>query len=446
MSQTASLRFRLAAVALLWMAVFALLAGWALSQAFVAAARRALDEQLSAELLTLAAAIEVDETGRWNVQRPPTDPRFSRLYSGTYWQVVGPGQVERSRSLWDAELSLADAAEAGEAIGVDTLGPRGEPLRMLRQSLRLPRLESPLLIAVAEPRATLEAEASTFRRLLVLSLLGFALFFLGALWLQLGLALRPLRRLAASLRRLRGGEVSAIEEPQPAEIQPLADELNAVLAHNRRLIERSRAQAADLAHALKTPLALIDLEAQREGSAFGQRVREAVARIRRLSERHLARAGSAGAGGERAVAVACVVEALLGALRRIHAGRGIDWQIDVPTALAFRGEREDLEEMLGNLLDNAGKWALSRVRVEADAQDVRVQLRVHDDGPGLDADQRQTAMLRGRRFDEQVEGSGLGLAIVADIAEAHGGALRLLASPLGGLCAELELPRYQAAA
>ncbi|HOI52411.1 MAG TPA: ATP-binding protein, partial [Azonexus sp.] len=220
------------------------------------------------------------------------------------------------------------------------------------------------------------------------------------------------------------------------ELAPLAQELDLVLARNARIVDRARGHAADLSHALKKPLSLLAADGELQRNAL---LRQQVGAMTQLIDRHLARAGS-GAGSVRQVAVGDCIDSLIGLMQRLHRERGLSWQLDVNRDLHWRGEQTDFEEMLGNLLDNAGKWARSRVSVRARRQHDEVVVEIGDDGPGLSAEQIRETGVRGRRFDEDVEGSGLGLAITGDIAETYAGELSLGRSPLGGLLACLRLP------
>lgn len=263
---------------------------------------------------------------------------------------------------------------------------------------------------------------------------------------QLRRALRPFDELRSRLADVRDGRSHRVEGVYPREVQPLVDDLNALLDHRERAVRRAVAKAGDLAHGLKTPLAVLAQEAER-AEAAGHREEAAilgqqVARMQRQVEYHLAHARAAASGA--APGARCVVkesaEALSRTLRRLHADRGIAIDVNVPADLAVRGQGEDLEEMLGNLLDNACKWARSRVEISASRDAARVLITVDDDGPGLDASLWESVLQRGVRADEAAPGSGFGLAIVRDLAELHGGTIALDRSPLGGLRAALSLP------
>src|SRR5690606_27496149 len=283
---------------LVWVLLLGLLTALALSHAFRSAARRALDDQLAAEVRGLIAAIEVDPGGRWTLTRAPNDPRFHEIYSGTYWQIEdASGRMERSRSLWDAALpSSRSPVTSARSTAADTLGPRGDPLRQVEQQVELPRLAGAVRVIVAEPRDLIDSEVATFDRTLAVSLGALGVGLVLAVWLQLNFGLRPLARLAAELRQLRRGERQGLSDDYPSEIEPLVAELNAGLEQNQRLLHRARSQAADLAHALKTPLAVIGADAAADSSDFARTTEVQVARMRALIERDLTGAATAGAG------------------------------------------------------------------------------------------------------------------------------------------------------
>jgi signal transduction histidine kinase len=278
-------------------------------------------------------------------------------------------------------------------------------------------------------------------------MVAFAAVFLVAGYVLVRGGLSPLEGLRGRLREVGEGTSPRIDGEYPSEVQPLVNDLNAVLSHREAAVSRAVAKAGDLAHGLKTPLALLSREAERieaEGneSAAGA-VREQVERIRRQIDYHLAQARAAASGP--APGTRCVVIESAGGLARtlgvLHAGRGLSIELAVPPGHAVRVEREDLDEMLGNLMDNACNWARSRVVVTSTEEDGEIVLAVEDDGPGLEAAMREAVLRRGVRADENSPGSGLGLSIVRELAELYGGGIVLENSKLGGLCARLRLPR-----
>jgi signal transduction histidine kinase len=265
-----------------------------------------------------------------------------------------------------------------------------------------------------------------------------------AMLIQVRVGLMPLRRVSEALARIREGRARTLEGEFPSEIAPLASELNGLISHSTEVVGRARAHVANLAHFLKTPLTVLANEAASAKGPLADTVARQVTVMRRQVDHYLARARAAGALdvlGSR-TEVAPVLNDLSRVLKRMHADKALEIEVKVAPALAFRGEREDLEEMAGNLIDNAFKWARSRIVVDAGPLDgTRLVLRVEEDGPGLGPEERARAMKRGERFDESVPGTGLGLAIVRDIAKLYGGNISLDESKLGGLEVRLELPR-----
>ncbi len=446
MRATRSIALRLIVGAVLWISVALTVSGFVLAGLFNDYVERNFDDRLSVLLESLVAAAELDVNGRLFLMRPPGEARFDQPFSGWYWQIDGASDVPlRSRSLWDETLRLAPGEEGSRRYS--TAGPNGERLRLMQRHITLPGAETPYVVAVAADLAELEAEVAPFNVTLGWSLGILGLGLLGAVLIQVRFGLRPLHRMRAALADIRAGRRERLDETYPAEINPLAEELNALLSQNADVVERARTHVGNLAHALKTPLSLLNNEAARAEGRLGETVRRQVVVMRRWVDHYLARARAAASGtvlGARAP-VAAVIDDLRRTLLRIHVERNLAIEVACDGAPAFRGDRQDLEEMLGNLMDNACKWAASTVQVEARQSGGRIEITVADDGPGLAAEQRAEALTRGGRLDETTVGSGLGLPIVHDIAALYGGALKLDAAPAGGLKATLALPAAEAA-
>lgn len=419
--------------------VLVLASGWVLHAALHEAMRSGFEQRLSERAELLAARFERRPDA--GPQEAPVyrEPRigddFGRIFSGWYWRLSGAAKVENSRSLWDAELSEVRDLGAGR---LDAIGPQQESLFGVSRRLD-PQGQGDLRLEVFGPAEPVLVELRSFDRLLIAMFAGLLLALVAVSLLQARFGLTPLARLRAGLAQVDEGARERLGSEYGPDLDPLAGELDGLLERNARLVARARGHAADLAHALKKPLALMQGEADAAERVPAELVRGQVRSMVQLIERHLARAGS-GAGERRRVELRPRVAALAALLRQLHAARGLDWRVEVPESLYWRGEPTDLEEMLGNLMDNAGKWARTQVCVGALVQDGVLTIRIDDDGPGLGEAQLAQAAQRGRRFDEQVEGSGLGLAISADIAATYGGALALSRAPQGGLRAELRLP------
>ncbi|MGE0800943.1 MAG: sensor histidine kinase [Lautropia sp.] len=367
---------------------------------------------------------------------------FGQIFSGWYWLLSRGGEVRRSRSLWDSTLAPAQAKPLPQNPRLVRLdGPRIEPLLGTGRNLTI--AGEAVRLYVFGPMHDTLAEWRRIDGVLIAAQLAFIAALLAWTVLQVRIGLAPLRRLRRTLAAVRGGTMQGLGRGYGPDLDPIAEEVDAVLARNTRIVERGRHHAADLSHALKKPLALLAAQA-RDAAIPTDLVLVQIRSMSGLIDRHLSRYGS-GAGSVQSVDVGDRAQALLALMRQLHADRGLQWMLDLPAGLRWRGEPSDFDEMVGNLLDNAGKWARGRVRIRAVAStDGRgpagLQMIVEDDGPGLAVEQRSQALERGRRFDETVAGHGLGLAIVRDIADTYGGRLALGASELGGLSCTLRLP------
>lgn len=453
-----SLRFRLLAATLAALALALLLAGVWLSGLFREHVMRQFEAALTLQLDQLTTQLEMDASGKPVIDpRQLSDPRWQTPYSGLYWQldqVGGDGAIRsgvlRSRSLWDTTLPLSADALANGAVHVhEGSGPQGAAVLMLERTVALgeqPGVRWRLIVA-AETRQALEA-VDRFTGVLSISLLVLGALLALAAVTQVAVGLSPLRGLQQALVQVREGRSARLQGRFPSEVQPLIDDFNGVLDRNAEVVARARTQAGNLAHALKTPLAVLQQAAAQTpppGAApdLARLVQEQVASAQRHIDWHLAHARAAAAErlpGQR-TAVAPVVLGLVRVMQRVHAERhiGID-ATGLPDTLAFAGEEQDLQEMLGNLIDNACKWARHTVVVSASSEAGRLCLRVEDDGPGIDDQARAAVLARGARLDQSVPGSGLGLAIVTDLARLYGGDVRLDTASLGGLGVALSLP------
>ena len=442
-----SLAVRLSLAAGLWIALALVVAGLVLSTLFRASVERSFDARLGVLLESLVAVADLDRDGQMNVQQPLGEPRFDQIYSGWYWQVAGPDMAPlRSRSLWDQGLPVGPEPAPGEVERFAAAGPNGEPLRVAARDITFPGSRNRYRFAVAGALGDVEREVRQFDATLAWSLGALGVGLVVALLLQVRFGLQPLRRLSAGLVAIRTGRAARLDGAFPREIEPLARELNNLLEHNAVVVERARTHVSNLAHALKTPLAVLVNEAAGDSGPLAETVRRQAAAMRGQVEHYLSRARTAATAGVLGARteVAPVLEDLRRTLLRIHAERRVAIDCRCEPGLAFRGERQDLEEMLGNLLDNACKWGRARVEVSAAAAADRLELVIEDDGPGLSPEQRAALFRRGKRLDEAVPGSGHGLAIVRDIAELYGGSVALQESAVGGVSARLVLPRAAA--
>jgi signal transduction histidine kinase len=434
-----SLARRLLLTSLAGLAILVLGGSAALSYGFRRSAESAFDVHLQAWHQALVASLRIDDSGRVAVEAPLADPRFEQALSGWYWQVSDPlGEVlAASRSLWDATLELPEAAQRSPSSAQSMVGPRGDPLRAFVREVTLPHARFPIVVAVTGDAALLSREIARFDTLLLVSLGVLAVGVLLLVALQMRLALRPLHELAGQLAQVQDGARDRVDPDVPRELSPLVDSLNALLSHDAEVVRAARAQAADLAHALKTPLSLVVAEADELGDDRGARIARHADTMRRHIEFRLATGAPRPAlAGER-MPLRPVVAAIGETLARLYPAIAI--RTEVGADLVFPGAREDLEEIIGNLMENACKWARSRVWVTAEARSDHLAIVFEDDGPGLGRDERSAVLERGVRLDEAAPGSGLGLAIVTDLVSRYGGDIQLQESRHGGLRVGVEL-------
>ncbi len=467
MLRTDSLAFRLVAIAAGWSVLGLIAGGFLLSSLFRSSIERSLDNRLLADLENVVAVAELDCSGGFTMPKPLIAERFTRVFSGSYWQVASmaigtdkqPDQLMRSRSLWDKILPFSDKKKPGEIQKGYAGGPIGQNLRFIERIVSLPGSEPEagatacsgdkvFRITIAGDLNDIESEVKSFNTTLFGSVivLGVSLFAAMALFVRLGLA--PLDHVSKSLAAIRAGRADHLEGKFPVEIQPLADEINQLVKHNIEVVARARTHVGNLAHFLKTPLSVLANEVQGVNGAMAETVARQVQVMRRQVDHYLARArtvASASVIGAR-TEVTPVLTDLTRALTKIYAAQGITVERGGVDGLTFRGDRSDLEEMVGNLLDNACKWAEEKVAVVAvPGKQGRLLITVTDDGPGLSDEQKKRVLERGERLDESKPGSGLGLGIVKEIAALYGGTLTLNRSQSGGLSSELDLPAVERA-
>lgn len=442
-----SLRIRLLVGTLFWIVASVLVAGWGLGNLF----RQHVTTQFHAELKThldqLTAQLVLDGQGRPMLTMALSDPRLNKPFSGLYWQIeaVGSpdtGMVMRSRSLWDEALVVPrDVVADGEIHQHRGQGPEGSPVGVVERTVRID--DTSLRLVVAADERLLIEPIERFQGVLWLALGALGLGLAIAALVQVFVGLAPLRRLRDALGRVRSGEKQRMEGAFPSEIMPLVDEFNSVLEQNAEVVERARTQAGNLAHALKTPLSVLANAAHARDDELARLVATQVEMARKQVDYHLARAQAAATArlpGAR-TALQPVIDGLVRVMQRIHADRQLELGVRPGAGdLAFRGEEHDLQEMLGNLLDNACKWAAHHVEIQVGMAQGQLEIMVDDDGHGIAADQWDAMLQRGVRADQQVPGSGLGLAIVDDLARMYGGAIHLADSPRGGARAILRLP------
>jgi signal transduction histidine kinase len=432
-------------------------AAFLLSNLFQAAVERNFDARLRAVLDSLLANVEFAADGSPGMQGQLADARFALPLSGWYWQVTPPKGRElrdlASGSLLEqrlvpAESDLLDRSGEGIASFYMT-DSSGVQLRVIEQRFKLFGGDDEFSFLVAGNFDELKDEIGAFRRALVIVLVLLGVGLLASIFAQVRFGLRPMREIQESLAAIREGRSEKLQGEFPAEIRPIAEELNLLIESNAEIIDRARTQVGNLAHALKTPLSVLTNEATSEKGAFAAKVAEQTRIMGNQIGLYLDRARRAAkAHGLGAVTdVEPVIKALARTLERIHRDKGTTVRVKVTPGLKFRGEKQDLEELAGNLMDNACKWAKQRVRVtaapmtgpSADGRNWLI-LTVADDGPGLPPERRAEALKRGHRLDESKPGSGLGLSIVTETAAMYRGSVDLAESKWGGLAAQVKLP------
>ncbi|MFQ5348066.1 MAG: sensor histidine kinase [Rhodothalassiaceae bacterium] len=441
-----SLTLRLLLLALIWLAAALGVGGYVLSIAFRDYVISDFDARLG-RILDHMVGASVIEDGILRFTRPVADQRFSEPYSGWYWQVDAEDEPPfRSRSLWDQALAPDLPGRGLGGTVTETDGPEGQRLRVMARDVVLPDSDRTFRYMVAGDTAQIRTDIRAFDRLIAFALGVLGAGLLLAIILQIWIGLMPLKAVRRGVAAIRSGRARRLEGTFPTEIAPLVDEINALIEANEQVVERARTHVGNLAHALKTPLTVLRNEAAREKSALAETVRIQTDLIRRHVDHHLKRARASGGGGRVGAAVVLQrpVAELVRAMDKIYAGRGLAITAHIPPDIAVRVEEQDLAEMIGNLLDNACKWARNEVRIGVrrirEAGRNWAEVRIVDDGPGVSDAEVEALFERGRRLDETKPGSGLGLAIVRDVAEFNGGEVRLEKAEGGGLAAILILP------
>jgi signal transduction histidine kinase len=455
-----SLARRLVLLALGWSFGALLVTAVLLAFLFERAAIRRVDETLN-DLNANLLAYSTLEDGK--VFAPAfTDERALRTFSGRYWEIAEPtadGKIvpvngNLSHSLFDSviptppDLMARLNASASKRIAYPARGPQNEPLRVRAQeNWPFPDRKAPLIFLAAEDRSSVDRDVSNFIAATAIAFMVLGAGLVLAIVIQVRVGLRPLFALRSEVAAVRRGKAQRLAETYPSELMPLAEELNALVAHNQQVVERQRTHVGNLAHALKTPISVMVTEAGQRPGPLAEVVTRQAEAMQKQVDHHLRRARAAArtqGQGER-TSVAEVLDELSRTLGRIFRDKGVSIDWDADEELYFLGERQDLLEIAGNAVENACKWGKARVRIRADAAGPeRFRLVVEDDGQGLPPERRDEVLQRGTRLDETAPGSGLGLSIVDELARAYGGSLALSDSSLGGLRLEIDLPRAEA--
>ncbi|KPP96250.1 sensor histidine kinase [Erythrobacter sp. HL-111] len=451
MRRRGSLARRMGLIATGWILVLLLGGGLALERTLTGQVKENFDEQLEYILTAMIASAEVQPGGEVSFYRVLGDQRFLEPGSGLYWQIDGDGQDPwPSRSLWDRTLELEGVVETdgdgfdSEARFYNSRQFEGEPLRIAERTVILPGSDTRWTFAVASATEEIDAQVQSVRLILIWSFAVLGLGLIGMALLQIRYGLSPLRRVRAAIQTLRTTGENRITEPLPEEVQPMVEELNALLAHSEKQAEEARRHAGNLAHALKTPLTVLTNAATAQAPDLAEAVMRETRTMQRHVDHHLARARAVGrrAVGHARTNVRTSAEAVRRAVERLHPEGRLD--IAGSTSAKVAVERQDLDEILGNLIENAAKYGGGSVFVTIDADNGAEQclIWIEDDGPGIPEAERAGIFNRGARLDTDKPGTGLGLAIVRDVVEIYGGSVQLGQSEdLGGLLVELRLPR-----
>ena len=456
-----SLTRRLIWLASAWIVLALVLTGWALTTQYQESALRRLGDALADTIDEVVVASNAAPEGvRVN---PIMDAQTLRALSGKYWAVAEFGPNGGLRVLASSpslagetlfvpvDLPARLRSSDGETISYNARGPLRrplpEPLRIAASMKSLPGREAPVVFMAGINRSDIDNDTREFATFTWTSLLILGLGLVIAVFLQVQIGLRPLYGLRNEIAAVRKGRAARIAREYPVEIQPLAEQVNRLLDHNQETVERQRTHVGNLAHALKTPLSVMLAEAGNQQGLLPDMVRKQTEVMKAQVDHHLRRARAAARAqllGER-TPIAEVLDEMAVMLERVFEEKGVEIDWRAPDSLGFRGERQDLQEILGNLIENACKWSRRRVRVSAGPTGLgQMVVVVEDDGPGLPADQRDVALQRGARMDETTPGSGLGLSIVVELTRAYGGRITLADSDLGGLKVLLELPAAEA--
>ncbi len=434
---------RVISLSIFWIVLTLLVTAFLLTWLYRDHIEQHYDAHVFTHVEELMAAVESGPDGSFSLYRQPTDPRFHRLNSGWYWQILAGDRVlAKSGSLGENLLDVSGLNFEENHNMQEILGPNGQTLRAQVVHMSHERIPEAITILATAPEVQIRDDVQDFLWHIMISFLLLALGLSIAVVVQVTVALRPLKAIKTAISDVHAGKFDRLPRDFPADVQPVVDELNSLIDHNETLLKRARTQLADLAHAVKTPLTVIRNEARELESKQGQLILDQAHVMSGNIDHYLSRArisGQKGALGSR-TSIKAVTEDLRFAVERMFKGRDISVELCSKGDCRFSGEVQDLEEMLGNLVENACKWARRTVEIRCRLDGDRLTLTVEDDGPGIAREDFENVLQRGHKLDETIPGHGQGLGIVKDIAELYGGSIRLGKSPLGGLKAELELP------
>lgn len=454
MRKQLSLTFRLVFFAAIWTSLVLAASGFGLAKIFGKSVEASFDREISASLDALSGAVNIDENGNLIIDRPPPDPRYTRPLSGYYWRIADIENNRlslknhiRSRSLYDENLEIPQ-----ELItkSINNLGnsefqnlKRGnENLRFGVRTVSLPDRHNKTIIIIANDRIEILKSIKNFNLTL---LTGLGLILTGliiAIILQVRLGLLPVRKMREELSEIRNGSRDVLNDNIAKELAPLASELNALIVHNTEVVERARTHVGNLAHALKTPISVMMNESAGHKTSFANLVSQQSETMLRQVEHYLKRARVAARAEtlKSRTPIMPIVNDITRTLSKLYKNDGIALKLLNETDKSFRGEQEDLEDLFGNLAENACKYGGGLVEISFESDENNVKIIIDDDGDGLTEEQAKSALKRGVRLDETSKGSGLGLSIADELAKVYGGSLNLSRNEYGGLRVVLSLP------
>ena len=438
--RTLPIASRMLATSLILVVLVIPVAGLLLSYNLREAVNTAFDERLESLLNVVLAGIEYErQTDTLALNQRLGDARFDQVFSGWYWQISdNASRVLTSRSLWDQRLPLT----ASPQLQYNTIsGPNGETLRKLERDVRLPRLPVTLHVAVAADLSEVDAALARFEQLLWLSLVSLGILLLLGIWCQLHWGLEPLRRIRSNLQAVERGDCERLDTDLPEELNNLATAINTVLERDRQLMSRARTAAGNLAHAIKTPVSVMMTTTEQLPAGQREIMASELKRLNEAVRHHLARASAAGPVVLRPrVTLSVALEPVFNGISRLAERKNIAFRKPEIPPLQLQIDAQDLQEIVGNLLENALRWAKSKVVMAMYSEADNLHLSIMDDGPGMPSQDRDEALQRGGRLDEQRSGSGLGLAIVSELIQLYDGQMQLKPSPMGGLLVTICLP------
>jgi signal transduction histidine kinase len=450
-----SIARRMLVAAAIWSVGLALAAGWSLQVLYRSETDRQLDVTINDTIFTLANAVTANAQGviQYEEGKLPRAERFDRGLLGWYWAIIELDSDNRiigarqSKSFVTArpELTIGAIAEAvrrpSAMVHEDSIGPNDEALRIGVRALTLTDRPAPVLLYAGIARASADEAVGRFTLQLGIALAVLATGLVVGVVVLIRYGLRPLHEIQDKLGEVRAGRRDRLDGEYPDELSPLVKEINTLINHNRKVVDRARTHVGNLAHALKTPLAVL-MNESRGNDRVSEIVRRQTEAMTSNVTHYLKRAQAAAQAEVLGVRTEIKepIEGIARMLERLHRTKGIAIDVDADPRAVFRGEKGDLDELVGNLLENAAKWCKSRVKVKVARNDDGIEVCVDDDGPGLPAEHRAKALERGKRLDESEPGTGLGLSIVTELADIYGGRLHLEDSPMGGLRARLVLP------